>query len=110
MAQRQQGTERLATIYLHGSEILSLVALPVSAMLFICAPDIVQAILGEQWGPVVDLLRILAFAVLFQMCDILNVAAIDAAGAVYRQAGARGCTLFLWLAVPGSRAGGVCKV
>ena len=95
MAQRQQGTERLATIYLHGSEILSLVALPVSAMLFICAPDIVQAILGEQWGPVVDLLRILAFAVLFQMCDILNVAAIDAAGAVYRQAWRQGLHAFL---------------
>lgn len=90
MAQRQQGTERLATIYLHGSEVLSLVALPVSALLFVCAPEIVPVILGGQWGPVVVLLQILAFAVLFQMCDILNFAAIGALGAVYRQAWRQG--------------------
>ena len=90
MAQRQQGTERLATIYLHGSEVLSLVALPVSALLFVCAPEIVSVILGGQWGPVVILLQILAFAVLFQMCDILNFAAIGALGAVYRQAWRQG--------------------
>ena len=95
MAQRQQGKERLADIYLHGSEILSLVALPVSALLFVGAPEIVSAILGGQWDPVVDLLRILAFAVLFQMCDILNIAAIGALGAVYRQAWRQGLHAFL---------------
>ena len=95
MAQRQQGTERLATIYLRGSEILSLVALPVSALLFLSAPEIVLVILGDQWDPVVGLLRILAFAVLFQMCDILNVAAIGALGAVYRQAWRQGVHAFL---------------
>lgn len=100
MAQRQQGTERLATIYLHGSEVLSLVALPVSAMLFVCAPEIVSVILGGQWGPVVALLQILAFAVLFQMCDILNFAAIGAVGAVYRQAWRQG--LHAVLAVGGA--------
>ncbi len=90
MAQRQQGPERLATIYLHGSEVLSLVALPVSAMLFVCAPEIVSVILGGQWGPVVILLQILAFAVLFQMCDTLNFAVIGALGAVYRQSWRQG--------------------
>ena len=90
MAQRQQGPERLATIYLHGSEVLSLVALPVSAMLFVCAPEIVSVILGGQWGPVVILLQILAFAVLFQVCDILNFAVIGALGAVYRQSWRQG--------------------
>lgn len=90
MAQRQQGPERLATIYLHGAEVLSLVALPVSAMLFICAPEIVSVILGGQWGPVVILLQILAFAVLFQLCDILNFAVIGALGAVYRQSWRQG--------------------
>ena len=90
MAQRQQGPERLATIYLHGSEVLSLVALPVSAMLFVCAPEIVSVILGGQWEPVVILLQILAFAVLFQMCDILNFAVIGALGAVYRQSWRQG--------------------
>ena len=90
MAQRQQGPERLATIYLHGSEVLSLVALPVSAMLIVCAPEIVSVILGGQWDPVVVLLQILAFGILFQMCDILNFAVIGALGAVYRQSWRQG--------------------
>ena len=95
MAQRQQGTDRLATIYLHGIEVLSLVALPIGAMLFVCAPEIVSVILGGQWGQVVILLQILAFAVLFQMCDILNVAAASAVGAVYRQAWRQGVHAFI---------------
>ena len=95
MAQRQQGRGRLATIYLHGIETLALVALPVSVMVFVCAPEIVSVILGGQWDPVVLLLQILAFAVLFQMCDILNLAAIGALGAVYRQAWRQGLHAFL---------------
>ena len=95
MAQRQQGTDRLAIIYLHGTEILSLVALPVGAMLFVCSPEIVSVILGGQWGPVVILLQVLAFAVLFQMCDVLNIAAAGAIGAVYRQAWRQGVHAFL---------------
>ena len=98
MAQRQEGTQRLATIYLHGLEILSLVALPLSAMLFLAAPEIVLVILGGQWEPVIVLLRILAVAVLFQMCDVLNIAAIGAVGAVYRQAWRQGVHAVLVLA------------
>ena len=58
-------------------------------------PDIVSVILGGQWAPVVVLLQILAVAVLFQMCDILNLAAIGALGAVYRQAWRQGLHAFL---------------
>ena len=90
MAQRQQGTDRLATIYLHGMEVLSLTALSVSIMLFVAAPEIVSVILGGQWNPVIIILQVLALAVLFQMCDVLNVAAIGAVGAVYRQAWRQG--------------------
>ena len=117
MAQRQQGTDRLAIIYLHGTEILSLVALPVGAMLFVCSPEIVSVILGGQWGPVVILLQILAFAVLFQMCDVLNIAAAGAIGAVYRQAWRQGVHAFLvvggaWLRKPlgfGGRSDCYCR-
>ena len=95
MAQRQRGTDSLASVYLHGTEILSLVALPIGVLLYVCAPEIVTVILGGQWGPVIVLLQILAFAVLFQMCDILNLAAIGAVGAVYRQAWRQAIHAFL---------------
>ena len=95
MARRQQGTERLADVYLHGLEALALAALAVSALVFVAAPEIVAVILGGQWGPVALLLRILAFAILFQVCDILNLAIIGALGAVYRQAWRQGAHAFL---------------
>ena len=98
MAQRQQGAERLAMVYLHGLELLSLAAMPLSALLFIAAPEIVFAILGEQWEPVVVLLRILALAVLFQICGVLNIAAISAVGAVWRQAWRQGLHALLVVA------------
>ena len=90
MAQRQHGTERLATIYLHGLELLSLLALPLSVMLFLAAPEIVLVILGGQWEPVIVLLRMLAISVLFQICDVLNIATVGAVGAVYRLAWRQG--------------------
>ena len=90
MARRQQGTERLAAVYLHGLEPLALVAVTVSVLVFIAAPEIVAVILGAQWGPVTLLLRILAFAILFQVCDLLNLAVAGALGAVYRQAWRQG--------------------
>ena len=70
-------------------------ALPVSAVLFVSAPEIVLIILGKQWAPVIAIIQILAFAALFQMCDILNVAAIGAMGAVYRQAWRQALHAFL---------------
>ena len=90
MAQRQHGTERLTTVYRHGLEILSLLALPLSVMLFLAAPEIVLVILGEQWEPVIVLLRMLALAMPFQLCDVLNRACISAVGAVYRLAWRQG--------------------
>ena len=90
MARRQQGTERLATVYRHGLEALALVAVPVGALVFAAAPEIVAVILGAQWEPVTLLLRILAFAILFQVCDVLNLAVAGAVGAVYRQAWRQG--------------------
>ena len=98
MAQRQHGTERLATVYLHGLEILSLLALSLSVFLFLGAPEIVLVILGGQWEPVIVLLQILAISVLFQICDVLNIATAGSLGAVYRQSWRQGLHAVLVIA------------
>ena len=82
MAQRQRQVDRLRTVYLHGAEMLSLAMLPVGVMMMVCAPEIVAAVLGGQWETTVPVLQILALAVPFQTCGILNVAAVRASGAV----------------------------
>ena len=87
MAQRQQRVERLRVVYLHGSEMLALAVLPVSALMLVSAPEIVAVVLGGQWDKAVPVLQILALAVPFQTCSILNVAVVRASGAVYRETG-----------------------
>ena len=86
MAERQQRVDRLRLVYLHGTEILSLAMLPVSALMLVSAPEIVAVVLGGQWGETVSVLGILALAIPFQTCGILNTAAIRASGAAYREA------------------------
>ena len=81
MAQRRRQIDRLRMVYLHGTEALSLAMLPVGIMMLVSAPEIVAAVLGGQWGATVPVLQILALAIPFQTCGILNVAAVRASGA-----------------------------
>ena len=85
MAQRQRKIDRLRDIYLYAIEMLSLVMLPVSVMIFVSAPEIAVVVLGEQWDATVPVLQILALAVLFQTSGILDVAVVRALGAAHRE-------------------------
>ena len=107
MAERRQRVDRLRLVYLHGLEILSLAMLPVAALMLVSAPEIVAVVLGGQWGETVSVLGVLALAVPFQTCGILNTASIRASGAAYREAWRQAAHAFLivfgaWL---GSRWG-----
>ena len=86
MAERQQRIDRLRPVYLHGMEITSLLAVPASAATALCAPDIIAVLLGPQWDAAVPVLRILAAGAAFQACNVIDVTAIRALGAVYREA------------------------
>ena len=85
MAQRQQQMDLVRVAYLHGVEMLALAVLPVSALVLLCAPEIVAVVLGGQWDETVPVLRILALGIPFQTIGILNVATIRASGAVAKE-------------------------
>ena len=86
MAERQQRIDRLRPVYLHGMEVMSLLAIPASVPMLLCAPEIVAVLFGEQWDAVIPVLKILAAATVFHSCNIIDVTAIRALGAVYREA------------------------
>ena len=107
MTQRQQRVDRLRTVYLHSTEILSLTVLPASALMLVGAPEIVAVVLGKQWGETVSVLQILIIAIPFQAHCVVNAATIRASGAAYREAWRQGAHALLvvsgaWL---GSRWG-----
>ena len=86
MSARQQHIDRIRAVYLSGIEMLSLVVVPASVVVFISAPELVAIVLGGQWGAVVPVVQILAFGLPFQICGALNVPPIRALGGVYREA------------------------
>ncbi len=100
MSERQQRRESLRVIYVHGIEMLSLVALPVVALVIVTAPDIVAVVLGRQWDAVVPIFQVLALIILFSTCEAMNPPLLRALGAVYGEA--RSQMIFALLMVIGS--------
>ena len=86
MSERQQKREHLRAVYLHGVEALALAAASFSALVLVGAREIVAVALGEDWGEVVPVLRILAVVVLCAFCSAINSPLIRALGAVYGEA------------------------
>ena len=86
MARRQHRAERLAEIWLHGTEIMSLLALPAAILLAVAAPEIVAVVLGGQWQAAVPVLQIFALAAPFRFCDTVNRPPPRALGAAWRLA------------------------
>ena len=107
MAQRQHRTDHLGAVYLHGVEMLLLLALPFGLMLAVCAPEIVAVVLGAQWDAAIPVVRILAVGTVFRIGGIVNGPVTRAMGAlgrvVWRQA-AYACLLLAAVA-GGSRWG-----
>ena len=84
MAQRQHRAERLGAVYLHGTEVLALLALLLGLTLAVSAPDIVAIVLGAQWDAAVPVLQILGLGAAFRIGGLLNTPVTRAMGALRR--------------------------
>lgn len=107
MAQRQDRVDRLVPVWLHGVEMLSLLALPFGLMLAVSAPEIVAVVLGAQWDAAVPAVRILAAGAAVGLCGLVNLPVARAMGALGRLAWRQAAFACLLLAAvaAGSRWG-----
>ncbi len=115
MAERQERLDRLRPVYLHGMEITSLLAITACVPMALCAPEIVAVLFGPQWDAAVPVLQILAAGAAFHTCNIINIPAIRALGAVYREAWRRALFAFfmvfgVWLGVRWGLAGAAAAI
>ena len=115
MAERQERLDRLRPVYLHGMEITSLLAITASVPMALCAPEIVAVLFGPQWDAAVPVLQILAAGAAFHTCNIINIPAIRALGAVYREAWRRALFALLmvfgvWVGVRWGLAGAAAAI
>src|SRR5919112_1837890 len=86
MAQVQNERERLAGGYERALAIVALVSLPVSATLWIVAPEFIPVLLGPKWTAVVLPFRLFTISLFFRMSSKVSDTCTKAAGAVYSRA------------------------
>lgn len=86
MARLQHQRERLATAYRRAVALIALIQLPTSAGLFILAPEIIDVILGPNWGQVLVPFQVFAAGLLFRSSYKISDVTVKATGAVYQRA------------------------
>jgi PST family polysaccharide transporter len=86
MSQVQGERGRLANAYERSVAIVASVALPISAYLWVVAPEFIPVILGPAWTEVVVPFRLFTIGLLFRMSSKISDACTKAAGKVYIRA------------------------
>jgi O-antigen/teichoic acid export membrane protein len=86
MAQVQDERDRLANAYERSLAIVALLSLPLSAFLWVVAPELIPIVLGPAWGAVVLPFRLFSISLLFRMSSKISDACTKAAGEVYKRA------------------------
>ena len=86
MAKVQHDRIRLGTAYRRGVAMLSTTVLPLSAIAFVLAPEIIRISLGPAWDAAILPFRILAVGMLFRTSYKMSDSLSRATGSVYRRA------------------------
>jgi len=86
MSQVQDDPARLASGYERSLAIVAFLSLPLSAFLWVVAPESIGLVLGPKWGGVVLPFRLFSISLLFRMSSKISDACTKAAGEVYMRA------------------------
>ncbi|KJS11981.1 MAG: polysaccharide biosynthesis protein [Peptococcaceae bacterium BRH_c8a] len=86
MAKVQAEPQRLSTAYRRSIALIAMVVMPVSAVMFILAPEVINVLLGDAWLGVIAPFKILAVGMLFRSSYKMSDSLARAKGAVYRRA------------------------
>jgi O-antigen/teichoic acid export membrane protein len=107
MAQVQDERDRLSGAYERALAVVALISLPVSAFLWVVAPEFIPALLGPRWTAVVLPFRLFTCGLFFRMSSKVSDACVKAAGAVYSRALIQGmyAAMVLLTALAGQRWG-----
>jgi PST family polysaccharide transporter len=90
MAQVQDEPRRLASAYLQGTAVLTLVTLPIGVVAAALAPELVAVAFGSRWAGVVAPYQVLALGMVFRTSYRMSDSLSKATGKVYRRAWRQG--------------------
>lgn len=86
MATVQEDNQRLGRAYKNVIGGVAMVSFPLSAIMFVIAPDIIPLLLGEGWDAAVVPFQVLVLILAFRVSYKISDALVRAVGAVYRRA------------------------
>ena len=86
----QEDKARFGEAYRKALSLIAMIGLPVSAFLFVVAPNITSVMLGDRWGNVIEPMRILSLCLLFRLLHKISDPTARATGAVYQRAWRQG--------------------
>jgi PST family polysaccharide transporter len=86
MSKVQDKPETLGAVYRRGVVAIALVSLPLSAFLFVLAPEVIHVLLGTQWSATIVPFRVFAAFMLFRTSYKMGESLARAAGAVFQRA------------------------
>ncbi len=86
MSQVQDERDRLANAYERALAVVAFISLPLSAFLWVVAPEFIAVVLGPAWAGVVLPFRLFTVSLLFRMSSKISDACVKAAGKVYSRA------------------------
>lgn len=84
MSKIQNEKFKLISVYHYGIELTSFVMIPISILIFVLSPEIIDILLGQNWDQAVDVLMILSIGMLFRTSYKISESVARAKGAVYR--------------------------
>lgn len=86
MSKVQDKPKTLGIVYRRGVVAIALFVLPLSAFMFVLAPEIIRVLFGDQWDAVVVPFQIFAVTMIFRTSYKMGDSLSRAAGAVFRRA------------------------
>lgn len=86
MAKVQDQPKTLGAVYRRGVVAIALVVMPLSAFLFILAPEFVNVLIGGQWDEVILPFKIFAVTMLFRTSYKMGDSLCRSAGVVFQRA------------------------
>lgn len=86
MAKVQDQPKTLGAVYRRGVVALALLTLPLSAFLFVLAPEMIHVLLGNQWDAAIVPFKIFAVSMLFRTSYKMSESLCRATGAVFQRA------------------------
>lgn len=82
LAKIQQDQARLRSAFMRGHAVTALIGMPLSVIVFILAPEIVEVLLGRQWRLVTAPFAILAFSMYLRLGARVSGSLLRATGAL----------------------------